>query len=163
MSLGRYTELFFLDEAVALAAGHRPCAECRGQRHNDFREAWLRSENLRESDRVFADVMDATLHPARIDRQRMKVTYPALECPLPDGCFVRIDGADWLLWEAAMFRWSPARYVEKRGTRVRFDCFGAYTGADRSLPGGRIQTRDTQFDRGVLTRTRRYRRCSWPG
>src|ERR1700739_433376 len=40
MSPGRYTELFFLDEAVALAAGHRPCAECRRARVNDFRRAW---------------------------------------------------------------------------------------------------------------------------
>jgi len=118
MSAGRYTELFFLDEAVALAAGHRPCAECRRQRYNDFREAWLQSENPREDGRVFADQMDAALHPARIDRQRIKVSYPARAGSLPDGCFARIEGADWLLWEAAMFRWSPARYVEKR-PRVR--------------------------------------------
>lgn len=114
MSPGRYTELFFLDEAVALAAGHRPCAECRRQRYNDFREAWLRSENPREGDRVFADAMDAALHPARIDRQTMKVTYTSPVDLLPDGCFIRIDGADWLLWEEAMFRWSPAAYVERR-------------------------------------------------
>src|SRR6202451_2054834 len=40
MTPGRYTELFFLDEATALAAGHRPCAECRRQRFNAFRDAW---------------------------------------------------------------------------------------------------------------------------
>jgi hypothetical protein len=118
MSPGRYTELFFLDEAVALAAGHRPCAECRRHRYNDFREAWLRSENPREDGRVFADQMDAALHPARIDRQRMKVSYPARAGSLPDGCFVRISGGDWLLWEGAMFRWSPAAYIERR-LRVR--------------------------------------------
>src|ERR1700732_822885 len=44
MTPGRYTELFFLDEATALAAGHRPCAECRRERFNAFREAWLRGD-----------------------------------------------------------------------------------------------------------------------
>src|SRR5581483_5672186 len=114
MSPGRYTELFFLDEAVALAAGHRPCAECRRQRYNAFREAWLRSENPREGDRVFADEMDAALHPARIDRQRVKVTYSSPAGLLPDGCFVRMDDGNWLVFEDALFRWSPAKYVEKR-------------------------------------------------
>jgi len=128
MSPGRYTELFFLDEAVALAAGHRPCAECRRQRYKDFREAWLRSENRREDNRVFADQMDAALHPARIDRQRMKVTYPAPEGSLPDGCFVELGDGAWLLWEAAMFRWSPARYVDKR-PRVRDSILSVLTPA----------------------------------
>ena len=118
MSPGRYTELFFLDEAVALAAGHRPCAECRRQRFNDFKEAWLRSDNPREGDWLLADTMDAALHPARIDRQRMKVTYPAPIDSLPDGSFVRIEDASWLVFEDALFRWSPAGYVESR-PRVR--------------------------------------------
>jgi hypothetical protein len=114
MSPGRYTELFFLDEAVALAAGHRPCAECRRQRFNAFKDAWLRSGNPREGDSVFADAIDAELHPARIGRRREKVTYRAALKSLPDGCFVRFGDADWLRWEDALFRWSPAVYVEKR-------------------------------------------------
>jgi hypothetical protein len=114
MSPGRYTELFFLDEAVALAAGHRPCAECRRQRFNAFKDAWRRSENPRDGDFLFADAIDEELHRARIDRSREKVTYPALLDSLPDGSFVRIDKADWLLWEEGLFRWSPAGYVEKR-------------------------------------------------
>jgi hypothetical protein len=40
MSPNRYTELFFLDEATAFAAGHRPCAECRRERYNAFKDAW---------------------------------------------------------------------------------------------------------------------------
>src|SRR4051794_26424644 len=40
MAPGRYTELFFLDEATALAAGHRPCAECRRRRFDEFRDTW---------------------------------------------------------------------------------------------------------------------------
>src|SRR3954454_12205060 len=64
MSPGLYTELFFLDEAVAFAAGHRPCAECRRARYNDFREAWRRAmggPSLR-----MADKMDVVLHKARL-------------------------------------------------------------------------------------------------
>jgi hypothetical protein len=114
MSPGRYTELFFLDEAVALAAGHRPCAECRRQRFNDFKDAWLRSDNPREGNRLLADAMDAALHPARIDRQKGKVTYRAPLDSLPDGSFVRIEDENWLVSGDALFRWSPAAYVETR-------------------------------------------------
>src|SRR5215472_16656696 len=56
MSPRRYTELFFLDEAVALAAGHRPCAECRRARYNAFRLAWNTAQPPP------ADEMDAALH-----------------------------------------------------------------------------------------------------
>src|SRR5215472_11062105 len=50
MAPGRYTELFFLDEAVSFAAGHRPCAECRRQRYNEFRQAWGSGPSLRADD-----------------------------------------------------------------------------------------------------------------
>src|SRR5580700_6521211 len=55
MSERRYTELFFLDEAVALAAGHRPCAECRRERFNAFKTAWGSGDLL-------ADEIDTELH-----------------------------------------------------------------------------------------------------
>src|SRR5580692_5763791 len=66
MSERRYTELFFLDEAVAFAAGHRPCAECRRERFNAFKEAWWRRHG--KYNPPFADEMDLELHRARIDR-----------------------------------------------------------------------------------------------
>src|ERR1035438_2779229 len=65
MSPNRYTELFFLDEAVALAAGHRPCAECRRARFNAFKQAWGGTSPL-------ADEMDVELHRARIDHRKGK-------------------------------------------------------------------------------------------
>src|ERR1700686_4131497 len=59
MSPGRYTELFFLDEAVALAAGHRPCAECRRERFNAFRNAWRHAGDSREGKKApLADEID---------------------------------------------------------------------------------------------------------
>ncbi len=107
MSPRRYTELFFLDEAVALAAGHRPCAECRRDRFNAFKSAW-------EPKGVFADEIDRALHPARIDRKGRKVTYDAPVNSLPDGCFVQMDGSSFLVWGDSLLLWSPFGYQEKR-------------------------------------------------
>jgi hypothetical protein len=110
MSEGRYTELFFLDEATAFAAGHRPCAECRRERYNAFRDAWRRM-NKQES-LPFADEMDFELHPARIDRGK-KVTYEAALHALPDGVFVSVDGSAHLLWRGALLLWTPEGYARK--------------------------------------------------
>jgi hypothetical protein len=112
MSPRRYTELFFLDEAVALAAGHRPCAECRRARFNEFRRAWAGGGV--SSVLPSADAMDLELHAARIGRKREKVTYRAGLRSLPDGCFVHIDDAMYLVWDDALFRWTADGYAEKR-------------------------------------------------
>ena len=114
MSPGRYTELFFLDEAVALAAGHRPCAECRRARFNAFRDAWIRSGNPREGNSVFADEIDRELHRARIDRRKRKLTHEASLKSLPDGCFIQIEGSSYLVWGDTLLLWSPDGYMEKR-------------------------------------------------
>jgi hypothetical protein len=110
MSERRYTELFFLDEAVAFAAGHRPCAECRRARFNAFREAWRRARGLDHL--PFAGEMDKELHPARIDR-RTKVTYEAPMESLPDGCFVRMDARPYLVWNDALLLWTPHGYTAR--------------------------------------------------
>jgi hypothetical protein len=110
MSPGRYTELFFLDEAVALAAGHRPCAECRRQRFNAFRRAWAGSA---DADLPSADAMDLELHPARIGKKKEKVTFRAPLKSLPDGCFVQIDASSYLVWGDALLLWSPEGYRER--------------------------------------------------
>ena len=114
MSERRYTELFFLDEATAFAAGHRPCCECRRDRFNAFRDAWRRA---RGSDSLpFADEMDMELHPARIEK-RKNVTYEAAMGTLPDGCFVGIEGLPYLVWRAmegrdVLLLWTPEGYVK---------------------------------------------------
>jgi hypothetical protein len=106
MSPGRYTELFFLDEAVAFAAGHRPCAECRRERFNAFKYAW--------PDRhVRAPEIDAELHRARLDVDGGKRTYRATLDSLPNGTFVELDGAAWLVWNDALGLWTPERYARK--------------------------------------------------
>jgi hypothetical protein len=102
MSPGRYTELFFLDEAVAFAAGHRPCAECRRERFRAFQDAWGRAAG--------ADDIDADLHAARIDRHGAKVTYDAPIEKLPNGCFVEIGGDSYLVWNDSLLSWTPEGY-----------------------------------------------------
>ena len=111
MSPNRYTELFFLDEAVAFAAGHRPCAECRRKSYNVFREAWRIAYSQYEL--PFADEMDSKLHPARIDKQRKKVTYKARVDSLPDGSFVRNDGDACLVLGDSLLLWTPSGYAKR--------------------------------------------------
>jgi hypothetical protein len=111
MTPGLYTELFFLDEAVAFAAGHRPCAECRRSDFNAYMEAW-RCRNTGGPGRiVLAPEIDAELHRARIGPSSTKVTYEAALDSLPNGCFVEIDGGAHLVWDDALYLWSPERYA----------------------------------------------------
>jgi hypothetical protein len=99
MTPRRYTELFFLDEAVSFAAGHRPCCECRRERYLAFREAW--GKDLRATD------LDAELHRAR------QLTYKTALESLPNGAFVAIDEAPYLVWNDGLFLWTPERYAIK--------------------------------------------------
>jgi hypothetical protein len=118
MTPGRYTELFFLDEATALAAGHRPCAECRRERFNGFREAWL-SGNPRiiGSQSPTAVLIDDCLHAERLAANRSKRLFTANVNELPDGVFIRRkewgEGA-YLLWDDRLLAWSPGGYRERR-------------------------------------------------
>jgi hypothetical protein len=87
MAPGRYTELFFLDEAVALAAGHRPCAECR---RDDYRRFLACCAEGNETPIRRAAELDRLLHDARVDtKTRLQRTYRADVDGLPDGVFIR--------------------------------------------------------------------------
>lgn len=90
MPPGRWTALFFLDEATALAAGHRPCGYCRRADHLAFGEAWRQAQHLPQ--RLRAAEMDVELHRERVDRSRRKLTWPAAVGDLPDGAMIQ-DGA----------------------------------------------------------------------
>jgi hypothetical protein len=108
---GRYTELFFLDDPTALAAGHRPCAECRRADYKRFRDAWARAFGNRPD----ADTMDRILHAARIDPANGAPVRPAAQSDrLPDGAMALIDGAPHLARGGAAYPWSPMGYGDPR-------------------------------------------------
>jgi hypothetical protein len=112
MAPGRYTELFFLDEATALAAGHRPCRECRRADHDRFRRAWLKGNaSLGLPPDVSIDEIDRVLHAERVGRGGAKVTFPARLGDLPDGVFVARDGTARLLARGSLWGWSPGGYT----------------------------------------------------
>ena len=102
MAPGAYTELFFLDEATALAAGHRPCALCRPDAFRQFSAAW---GNGHDGETPSAKAMDAALHPARVTRDRRQVTHEASGATLPDGTMIEQAGAPWLVWRGRRHLW----------------------------------------------------------
>ena len=109
MPPGRWTALFFLDEATALAAGHRPCAYCRRADFAAFAEAWRGAHRLAQRPR--AAEIDARLHAERVDpRSRRQVTRPAVAGELPDGVMVRAGGTPGLLAGGALLPWTFAGY-----------------------------------------------------
>jgi hypothetical protein len=108
----RYTELFFLDEAVALAAGHRPCAECRYADYQAFRAAWTAARGL--SAEPAADDIDLVLHAQRCPVNGARLTYQAPLRDLPDGVFIAWNEDYWLLCGGQLLRWTPAGYTDRR-------------------------------------------------
>lgn len=124
MTPNRYTELFFLDEATALAAGHRPCAECRHARFLGFCRAWEVAHG--GAHRPTADEIDRCLHAERLTPDRSKRTFTANLDELPDGVFVTAtQGREeaLLVWGGRLLAWSPSGYRERRprprGEKVR--------------------------------------------
>ncbi|MFO1070073.1 MAG: hypothetical protein U1E14_16295 [Geminicoccaceae bacterium] len=123
MAPGRWTELFFLDEAVAFAAGHRPCAYCRRDDYRRFVAAWHAAGLPLPASGPVADSIDRTLHAARIDpssgeqrRHRGDATA------LPTGCMISAPSGEALLVVGSACRvWSHAGY-----------------GPLRPLPAGRV-------------------------
>ena len=109
MTPNRYTELFFLDEATALAAGHRPCVECRRQDFLWFATLWGRGQGL--SGRITAGDMDDVLHPERVDGEGKKVSWGGDLAGLPSGTFVQHEGRPHLVLASWLLEWSPAGYL----------------------------------------------------
>jgi len=104
---GRFTELFFLDEATAFAAGHRPCALCRREDYVRFSGIW----SALHPGEVGADAMDARLHAERVDPEsRAQRHHDAELAGLPDGAFVLRDGEPWVVVDDVLRRWSAAGY-----------------------------------------------------
>jgi hypothetical protein len=108
MQPGRFTELFFLDDATALAAGHRPCAECRREDYVRFVEKW--PGELPGGAR--AKAINDQLHAERLTDAGTQRHHEAALDELPDGAFVLRDGAPWLVRGDRLRRWTPAGYTD---------------------------------------------------
>ncbi len=118
MTPNRYTELFFLDEAAGLAAGHRPCFECRRSRFIAYVNAWPRDSR---SPLPTASEIDAQLHAERIGPNRKRQTFLARCDDLPDGVFVQRTASPaeaYLIRRGGLLLWSPGGY-QRRVPRPR--------------------------------------------
>jgi hypothetical protein len=108
MATRSWTELFFLDEATAFAAGHRPCFTCRRGEADAFRDAWARGNGR---DRAAAPEIDAVLHAERLDgRTRRTHVLDGPACSLPDGAMIAAGADAYLIAGGAPWRWSFAGY-----------------------------------------------------
>ena len=103
-----YSELFFLDEVTALAAGHRPCFECRRRDAEHFAALFAAKKK-----RATAAVMDAVLHGERLDRHAKRMHRRSFD-ELPDGAMVAMGGDAFAVRGERLLRWTPSGYAEAR-------------------------------------------------
>jgi hypothetical protein len=104
-----WTELFFLDEATAFAAGHRPCFYCRRDDANRFRSCWEAGNGMSD---VHAPDMDAVLHRERLASGKKLHPLPMKIEKLPDGTMVQDGDDSFLIARGRALRWSFAGYEE---------------------------------------------------
>ena len=107
---GRLTELYFLDEATGLAAGHRPCGECRYRDYQAFKRSWVAA--FGGGAPAVAEI-DARLHADRLVRPGTRRSYSAALSELPDGAMVSVGGAPFLVWGGELLAWTPGGYRDR--------------------------------------------------
>ncbi len=116
---GRLTELYFLDEATGLAAGHRPCGECRYRDYQAFKRAWAAAGLAGASAGGWPGALpgvreiDARLHADRLVSPGARRTYRAPLAGLPSGAMAEIGGAPWLVYGGRLLAWTPGGYLER--------------------------------------------------
>jgi hypothetical protein len=109
MASRSWTELFFLDEAVALAAGHRPCFRCRREAAERFRDSWASAKGGR---RPSAKAIDNVLHHERVKSGRKRVhPIPRPLVELPDGAMVVAGGSAFTIHSGRAYRWTNQGYA----------------------------------------------------
>jgi hypothetical protein len=105
-----YTELFFLDEPTALAAGHRPCFECRRREAQAFAAMWQQARRLPAPPK--AGEMDVVLHAERLQGRSKRLHRRSIDA-LPDGAFVALEEDAFAARGDALLRWTPQGYHER--------------------------------------------------
>jgi hypothetical protein len=108
---GRLTELYFLDEATGLAAGHRPCGECRYRDYQAFKHAWAAAHG---GEVPGVGAIDARLHADRLAGPGVRRSYLAPLAELPDGTMVELGEAPWLVYGGGLLAWTPGGYRDRR-------------------------------------------------
>ena len=120
MAPNRYTELFFLDEATAFAAGHRPCFECRREDFNKFKTFWIKGNpRYNFSAKTSIDEIDKILHHERMNEDGSKKMYKTNTRLLPNGTFISIDNSPYLIANGHMYLWTPGGYTKKQNLPAR--------------------------------------------
>ncbi len=113
MTPGFYTELFFLDEATAFAAGHRPCFECRREDYNRFKSAWLKGNpGYKFADKTSIQEIDEIIHQQRINGNGLKNTHTENNTDLPDGSFITENNHPYLLFKKHLYLWTSSGYTQ---------------------------------------------------
>jgi hypothetical protein len=114
MTPNRWTELFFLDEATAFAAGHRPCGFCRHADFKLFKTLWLQANGAKHSllANTKMDAIDAIIHAERVDKNNVQKTFTATLHTLPDGVFVKLPQNEnaYLWYNQQLYLWSFSGY-----------------------------------------------------
>jgi hypothetical protein len=122
MAPGKYTELFFLDEATALAAGHRPCGDCRAERLVEFERAWAAGVEGRPGEVALVQNIDPVMKLDRVERKGAQRRFTARAGGLPDGVFVQLPDEEWiarLKWRGQFLKWSPTGYGHPRAVEAK--------------------------------------------
>lgn len=116
MTPDRWTELFFLDEATAFSAGHRPCFQCRYADHQRFKQLWLKGNPGYGFDsKTPIHEIDKIIHHERINGGQ-KTTFEDSIANLPHGTFIRVDNEPYLLANGCIYHWTPFGYDEPAPT-----------------------------------------------
>ncbi len=121
MGRSAYTELFFLDEATALSAGHRPCAYCRRGEFNAFKSAWMSGQHQDPERFISVPSIDRHLHRERVTRRREQIQFSAPWSALPDGTMVKGEAGAMLIWDGKLHPWQPEGYQTSRTRPVSGD------------------------------------------
>lgn len=115
MGAKTYTELFFLDEATAFAAGHRPCFECRRNDFVHFKKMWLQANaEFGFDENISIQKIDSVLHSERMNANGSKKTFEININDLPNGSFISVDDCAYLLYKNQLYLWTPFGYESHR-------------------------------------------------
>jgi hypothetical protein len=109
----RWTELFFLDEATAFAAGHRPCFECRREDALKFKSFWIQGNpEYNFHMKTSIQQIDNVIHAERIDPNYKKITHQRRLSDIPVGTFVLLNDEPFVFYKNQLHRWTPFGYQE---------------------------------------------------